>query len=152
MTQRSSDRQGVLGWVLAVKQAGWGDEDESFDQIRRRCRHACADDAAERVSHEEDALEPDLFKEGADVRVCVAEDELASSRGAETRKVDQIDTHAVRERRHDGFPPTPRPSETVDKYGGMPRARDPIVHADAADLAHSLLEHDTYRFSARRLR
>jgi hypothetical protein len=104
------------------------------------------------VSDEADSLEPNLLKERAHVRVRIAEDERAPSRRAEPRKVDEIDPHAFRKRFHDRLPPTPRASETVDEHGGMSRARDPVADRYAADLAHSLVEHDTRRFSARRLR
>jgi hypothetical protein len=37
----------------------------------------------------------------------------------------------------------------VHEHGGVPRARDPVVDRYATDLAHSLLEHVTTRFSER---
>ena len=71
---------------------------------------------------------------------------LARSR---TRKVDKMELQALRKGVHDGLPPTPRASETVHEHGGMSRARDPVLHRYATDLAGSLLEHDTCRFSER---
>ena len=98
------------------------------------------------MSDEVDALESDAFEEGADVRVGVAQDERTPSRGAEPRKVDEMDLHALRKRLHDRFPPTRGASETVDEDGGTARARDPIPDRYASDLARSLLEHDTRSF------
>jgi hypothetical protein len=70
-----------------------------------------------------------------------------ASRRAEPRKVDEMELKAFRKGAHDWIPPTPRASESVYEHGGMPRARDPVAHRHPTDLARSLLEHDTNRFS-----
>jgi hypothetical protein len=59
------------------------------------------------VSHEVDPLEPEFFEQGADERVGIAQDERASSRRAEPRKVDEMNAHALRKRLCDRVPPTP---------------------------------------------
>jgi hypothetical protein len=107
VTQRSCDGQGVLACALTVQHARWRDEDEAVDQVGRRGRDACADDATERVSHEVDPLEPEFFEQGVDKRVGIAQDERASSRRAEPRKVDEMNSHALRKWLCDRFPPTP---------------------------------------------
>jgi 2-hydroxy-6-oxonona-2,4-dienedioate hydrolase len=42
----------------------------------------------------------------------------------------------------DRLPPPPGAAEPVDEQGGRPVSAEAVVHLDAADVAHSLFEHD----------